>query len=154
VHVRRATLADADRVADVLRVAFADLELFYTPAAFAATTPSAGQIRERFGEGPVWIAIDARRVVGTVAVVRREPGLYVRRMAVRPDARARGIARMLMREVENHAREVRAPLMYLSTTPFLYSAIRLYESLGFGRTGEPPHDLFGTPLFTMAKRLA
>jgi len=41
--------------------------------------------------------------------------------------------------------------LYLSTTPFLHSAIRLYERCGFRRTDEGPHDLFGTPLFTMEK---
>ena len=31
------------------------------------------------------------------------------------------------------------------------SAIRLYEQAGFARTSVPPHELFGTPLFTMEK---
>src|SRR5260370_227302 len=43
--------------------------------------------------------------------------------------------------------------MYLSTTPFLDRAIRLYERFGFQRSDEGPLDLFGTPLFTMTKRL-
>jgi hypothetical protein len=41
--------------------------------------------------------------------------------------------------------------LLLSTTPFLDRAIRLYEKFGFRRNGEPPHDLFGTPLITMDK---
>jgi len=43
--------------------------------------------------------------------------------------------------------------LFLSTTPFLSRAIALYERLGFIRTAEGPHDLFGTPLFTMEKML-
>jgi ribosomal protein S18 acetylase RimI-like enzyme len=43
--------------------------------------------------------------------------------------------------------------MFLSTTPFLIGAISLYERAGFRRTGEGPHDLFGTPLFSMEKVL-
>jgi ribosomal protein S18 acetylase RimI-like enzyme len=41
--------------------------------------------------------------------------------------------------------------MLLSTAPFLDRAIRLYERFGFRRTNEGPHDLFGTPLFSMEK---
>ena len=58
-----------------------------------------------------------------------------------------------MRQLELYAVSARATRMYLSTTPFLHDAIRFYESLGFRRTGEPPHDLLGTPIFTMAKPL-
>jgi hypothetical protein len=43
--------------------------------------------------------------------------------------------------------------LFLSTTPFLTHAIVLYEGLGFQRSNEGPHDLFGTPLFTMVKTL-
>ncbi|HEV8659305.1 MAG TPA: hypothetical protein VGS96_11840 [Thermoanaerobaculia bacterium] len=42
--------------------------------------------------------------------------------------------------------------LVLSTTPFLDRAIALYERCGFRRTDEPPHDRFGTPLFTMRKK--
>jgi len=41
--------------------------------------------------------------------------------------------------------------MLLSTTPFLDDAIRLYQRFGFERIREGPHDLAGTPLFTMEK---
>jgi hypothetical protein len=41
--------------------------------------------------------------------------------------------------------------LLLSTSPFLDRAIHLYEKFGFRRNGEPPHDLFGTPLITIKK---
>jgi hypothetical protein len=43
--------------------------------------------------------------------------------------------------------------MVLSTTPFLTAAISLYERFGFSRSIDGPHDLYGTPLFTMVKRM-
>ena len=43
--------------------------------------------------------------------------------------------------------------MFLSTTPFLLAAVRLYEQFGFQPTDAGPRELFGTPLFTMEKRL-
>jgi len=155
MRIRRATDADAETVAEILRSAFAEVDRFYTRAGHAATTPPAGLIRERLKEGPVWVAEDeGGALVGTVAAVARDDGVYVRSMAVTPAARGRKVALHLMRQLELFAVSRSAPRMYLSTTPFLFAAIRLYESLGFRRSGEPPDELFGTPLVTMAKPLA
>ena len=151
VGIRRATVDDAGQVSELLGRAFAAYARLYTRAGYAATTPSADRVRERFAEGPTWLA-ETDVVIGTVSAVNRLDGVYVRSMAVLPSVRGRGTGRALMREVERFAIATRARRMYLSTTPFLFEAIRLYESLGFRRTGAPPHDLFGTPLVTMEKR--
>ena len=153
MSIRRASAADVEQVADALRCAFAEYERLYTRAGYAATTPDAAQLRARWNEGPVWVAVDDGGIVATVAAMPRENGVYVRSMAVRPEARGKGTGRALMREVELYAVSERAHRTYLSSTPFLYDAIRLYEALGFRRTGEPPHELGGTPLVTLEKRL-
>ena len=101
----------------------------------------------------MWVAIHDGRIAGTVSAIARERGTYVRSMAVLPTERGRGIGRALLDAVEQFARDARSPRLYLSTTPFLLDAIRLYEKNGYVRTDEPPHDLHGTPLFTMEKRL-
>jgi GNAT superfamily N-acetyltransferase len=64
-----------------------------------------------------------------------------------------GIGRLLLQRVENFARENGYARLFLSTTPFLLRAIQLYEHFGFERGDEGSHDLFGTPIFTMSKRL-
>jgi len=153
MRIRRAQAADLADVARVLRDAFMEFEHLYTAEGFRATTPGVSDLRARLAEGPLWIARADARVIGTVAAIARDDGLYVRSMAVVPHARGDGVARGLMDEVERFASTVSAARLYLSTTPFLFSAIRLYEALGFRRTGEPPHDLHGTPLFVMAKPL-
>jgi ribosomal protein S18 acetylase RimI-like enzyme len=153
VDVRRATASDADAIASLLHVAFQEFERVYTRAGYAATTPDAERIRERLAEGPIWVAHGGDGIVGTVAAVERADGAYVRSLAVAPAARGHRAGLQLMRELERFARDRRAARMYLSTTPFLFSAIRLYERLGFRRTGEPPDDIFGTPLLTMARRI-
>ncbi len=153
VQIRAATASDADSIAAVLRAAFVEYEPQYTPEAFAATTPSAEQISHRLSEGPIWVATQAERVVGTVAAVSREHGCYVRSMAIIPAARGQSIGQRLLEQVEQFAREQGAPRLYLSTTPFLARAIRLYEQYGFRRTNEGPLTLFGTPLLTMVKPL-
>lgn len=148
-----ATLADVPAIAALLQAAFLEYEPQYAPAAFAATTPTADQIQKRWQEGPVWMALQAEQLVGTVAAVPQAPALYVRSMAVHPQGRGKGIGKALLSHVEEYAREHGFKRMYLSTTPFLMDAIRLYERFGFVRTKDGPSALCGTPIFTMEKVL-
>ncbi len=74
-------------------------------------------------------------------------------MAVHPKARGARIGQLLLARIEEYAVGKGFQRLFLSTTPFLDRAIRLYENFGFQVTNEGPHDLFGTPLFTMEKLL-
>lgn len=153
VSIRRAAADEAVEIAAVLRIAFAEFEPLYTAAGFAATTPTPAQLRQRWSEGPVWLAVHAGRIVGTVAAVPKIDGVYLRSMALLPDARGLGLGVTLLDQVVEYARHVGARRIFLSTTPFLDRAIRLYERFGFERRMDGPHTLHGTPLLTMEKRL-
>lgn len=152
-RIRLATRSDSQAIARVLERSFAPFETQYTAEAYSATTPEAGVIRARFDEGPIWVAEAEMRLVGTASALPRGDRLYVRSMAVVPEARGGGYARQLLAAVEEYAHEHAVRALVLCTTPFLHDAIRLYDRAGFRRTGEGPHDLFGTPLFTMEKEL-
>ena len=152
LHLRRAHAGDQIALSSVLLEAFRLYLPQYTPAGFAATTPSPSEVLRRMEEGPVWLAMIESDIVGTVsAVLRGERALYIRGMAVLPQARGQGIGNLLFELIYEYAKEHGCTKLVLSTTPFLDRAIRLYEKLGFVRTGEGPHDLHGTPLFTMEK---
>jgi GNAT superfamily N-acetyltransferase len=153
VRIRLAARVDAARVASLLLESFDEYRDSYTPEGFAATTPTREEVLARMEEGPVWVALLDGNVVGTVAAVERGEELYVRGMAVLPRARGLGIGELLLREVEGYARALGHSRLTLSTTPFLGRAIRLYERFGFLRSEEGARELFGTPLFTMAKSL-
>jgi GNAT superfamily N-acetyltransferase len=140
-------------VASVLKKAFLEYEPLYTKEGYAATTPNAATILRRMQEGPLWVADCGKEIAGTAAAVKQETGLYVRGMAVLPTARSHGLGRLLLEEIELFAAQNGCRRLFLSTTPFLNRAIRLYEDFGFHTTKEGPHDLFGTPLFTMEKAL-
>jgi GNAT superfamily N-acetyltransferase len=152
-QIRLAELEEAPIIASVLREAFVEYEPLYTSGGLAATTPTGERIRARWQEGAVWVALLDGAIVGTVAAVPSGETLYIRSMAIVPAARGHGIGELLLREVEDYALEHAHNRLLLSTTPFLARAIRLYERFGFERSDEGPHDLFGTPLFTMVKTL-
>lgn len=151
VEVRRAAADDSEAIAAVLQAAFAGYRASYTQAAYAATTPGAAEVRRRLGEGPTWVASLEGAIAGTVSALPKGTALYIRSMAVLPQARGHGAGRRLLEAVEAFAAAEGFRSMTLSTTPFLAEAIRLYGRFGFARTAEGPHDLAGTPLFTMAK---
>ena len=154
VLIRRAEPQDAAEVARVLRQSFLEYQDQYTPEGFAATTPAEEEVLGRMGQGPTWVALLNDAIVGTASVAEKgETGLYVRGMAVLPSARGRGVGESLLREIEAFALRNNCTRLLLSTTPFLTGAIRLYERFGFQRTPDGPNDLFGTPLFSMAKAL-
>lgn len=151
--IRLAANADAEKIANVLLRSFDEYRPSYTSRAFDATTPSAKGVLARLQEGPIWVAEHDGDVIGTVSAVRREDSVYIRGMAVLPNAREKHIGSVLLERVELFAREASCRRVFLSTTPFLDRAIRLYERCGFQRIDDGAHDLFGTPLFTMEKWL-
>lgn len=153
MNVRLAIPDEAAVVSQILQDDFADYESLYTPLAFAATTPSAQQIIDRWNEGPVWVAIRDCDLLGTIAAVPTGENVCIRSMAIRPRGQGFGLGRLLLEQVERFANENGFRQMRLSTTPFLLRAIRLYEQFGFTRTDDGPFDLFGTPLFTMMKNI-
>jgi ribosomal protein S18 acetylase RimI-like enzyme len=154
VQLRRARAGDEISISSVLLEAFNEYLPQYTPAGFAATTPSPSEVLQRMEEGPVWLAMIESDIVGTVsAVLRGEQELYIRGMAVLPEARGQQIGKLLFELVEEYAKGNGCTKLVLSTTPFLDRAIRLYERLGFVKTTDGPHDLHGTPLVTMEKPL-
>ena len=153
VLIRSAVMNEAAVIASMLYQAFVEFEPLYTPAAFAATTPTSDQIQKRWSEGPVWVVAEGSQLVGTVSAVPKVEGLYIRSMTVLPSHRGRGIGHILLQAVEHLANKQGFRHMFLSTTPFLTGAIRLYEQFGFQRSNDGPHELFGTPLFSMVKPL-
>lgn len=151
LEVGLATDVDAEDLSEILLASFLEFQSQYTSSGFAATTPKADELRQRLLEGPIWIAKLNSRKVGTVSVVVKGRELYIRGMAVVPDARGAGVAVALFRAVDDYAKSVGCFREFLSTTPFLHRAIAFYRGIGFEEIGDGPTELFGTPLFTMER---
>ena len=152
-EIRRAVPEDAPEIAKLLYESFVAFEPLYTVGGFKATALAAPQVLERMQEGPVWVALHDSQVLGTVAIVVKRKSAYIRGMAVLPSARGTGMGSALLQHAEKWAIDKQCVRLFLSTTPFLSEAVRLYETFGFRRTDEGPNDLLGTPLFTMEKTI-
>jgi len=151
IEVRLATAADARTIHTVLTKSFEEYKARYTDAAFEAAVPPLERILERMKEGPVWVAEQRGEVVGTISAVPKGKTLLLRGLAVPPAERGRAIGKLLLVCVARHAFRNGYRRMTLSTTPFLTRAIRECEQFGFQRSQEGPHDLHGTPVYTLTK---
>lgn len=149
IQIRLATVDDLPSLASLMYDSFVEYRSSYTDGGFAATTPTSDQLLQRLHEGPIWVATKDDALLGTVSVVARGEDLYIRGMAVLPQARGLGLGALLLKTAKDFALAHAHKRLTLSTTPFLDKAIRLYERYGFQRTADGPHDLYGTPLFTM-----
>lgn len=130
-EIRRATSDDAAIISTLIHEAFAPFEAEYTAEAFAYTTPPAEVIRERFVEGPIWVATDGELVIGTVSGLPETNRFYIRSMAVKPMAQGGGVGQKLLTTLEEFARDAEYKMLYLYTTFVLPGAKRLYEKNGF-----------------------
>lgn len=153
MKIRLATFADISGIADVIPQAFLEYKSSYTDEAFAATCPSSAEVERRLLEGPLWVAVEDETVVGTVSGVPHREDFLVRSLAVLPRNRGHRAGELLLDHLEKYAYENDYTRLVLSTTPFLTSAINLYERFGFHRSSEGPSDRLGTPIFTMVKEL-
>lgn len=82
-----------------------------------------------------YAARDGATVLGTGALAAMAGYGEVKSMFVAPEARGRGVARALLRQIEDQARALHLPLLRLETGDTLTAAHRLYRSFGFHDRG-------------------
>jgi ribosomal-protein-alanine N-acetyltransferase len=95
------------------------------------------------GPARAWVATADDVVVGHVGQSRDESGtLHLERLFVSPGASSRGIGERLVRQVTNGAHRGGDRLV-LDVADNAATALRLYERLGWQRTGRSPVDWGG-----------
>lgn len=155
VTVRLATPEDAEPISNVLRDAFTVYRKHYTEEAFAVVTPGTDVILGRFEEGPQWVAEIDGDVVGTVSLTTEPEGLYVRSMAVSPNAQGRGIGHKLLKAVDEHANATEFERIFLYTTYFVPGAKEMYAKHGYEWVRDTTaEEWYGTPGLEMDKKIA
>ncbi len=153
--VRLANEADSAAIADVLFAAFSRFEGEYTPESFAIVTPSVDEVATRFVEGPLWVAERDGVGVGTVSVMTEPEGMYIRSMAVHPDAQGLGIGHRLLDAVDEFQRSSEIDRIFLYTTYFVPGAKEMYEKHSFKWVRDTTaEEWYGTPGLEMEKFLS
>ena len=92
------------------------------------------RVADYYGErnGGFWVAESAGAIVGMFGLEPDGPrAMELRRMYVAPDARRRGIARMMLGYAEDECRRRNRPTMDLSTSELQADALSFYRSAGY-----------------------
>ena len=92
---------------------------------------------------------DEGDIEGCVFLHKKERGLYLGMLTVRPDLQGAGIGKKLLEAAEAHARALGCPYIYMTVFSVRTELIAWYERHGYHRTGETkPYEVnpdFGTP---------
>ncbi|HXG77122.1 MAG TPA: GNAT family N-acetyltransferase [Gaiellaceae bacterium] len=156
IHLRDARRDELDRLSQLLEETYREFQAHFTDDLWPAYVGEIADVRSRLGDSELIVAELEGRLVGTVgfypeasrSALERWPAGWaaIRTLAVLPDARRRGVGGALARECVRRARERNAVAVGLHTNPFMASANRLYERLGFRRA--PEFDIEIGEMFT------
>ena len=97
----------------------------------------------------LWVADRGGRILGSVFVIPHEGSAetaQLRMLYVEPEARGRGLGRLLVDQAVAFAREAGYRRMRLWTQDTLAAARRIYAAAGFAMVASHPHHAFGKDL--------
>ena len=114
----------------VREVAPAHLQAEFETYIETAIREELGRIEDHYGEA-FWVAEEGGVVVGMAGIERHHDAAELRRMAVAPTHRRRGLARQLLETAETFARRAGYAKIVLSTSELQAPAMRLYESSAY-----------------------
>ena len=148
---RPLTASDAERVAELIRLAFA--------AQSRSTTPPSSALREtgetvlgKIAAGGGFGVFEAGRLIATALWLIDGDALHVARVSVAPQCRGRGIAGNLIAACEAEARRRGVRRMTLKTRLELPENRRLFERLGFAPSGVEAHPGFDAPTTALMQK--
>ena len=112
-------------------------------------------IAKRLAEGGAYIAWMGETALGCVLIEPEEDALYLGRLAVLPEYRRLGVARLLVEAVENQARASGLNKVSLSVRVQLPRNRAFFERLGYQFVAYHHHDGHTEPTFlTLEKHLS
>jgi GNAT superfamily N-acetyltransferase len=149
LRVRRAALSECDE-------AFALVKEYYETVNVVVREDREAFRQQYFAEGAgVWLAAEDGENVGCVAMRRLNGSgerAEIKRMYVRPANRGQGIADLLIKELEDYARQCGYRWLYLDTAKGMSAAAKFYKRHEFELC--EPYNHNPQAFLFMRKRLA
>ncbi|HMS24575.1 MAG TPA: GNAT family N-acetyltransferase [Acidimicrobiia bacterium] len=143
IEIRQATMADRDAIVRVFRDSFIPITqdcfpgIDISPFTIEAFTPLWEELMSDPNNG-IFVAVDDAHIVGVVALAptRNPRVLELEKLFIDPSHQGRKIGPALVEQAINYAQEMGCSSLVLSTWEASKPSQKLYESMGFVRTGE------------------
>ena len=152
-NVRDAGVEDLDQVSLLIRDAYQEYQVNFSPEVWERYSRDIMDVRSRLDTSELIVAENSGRLVGAVTFYPNtspsDQGGWpagwtgIRLLAVHPDARGMGIGRVLMDECLRRSRLLSATALGLHTTELMGIARGMYERMGFVRV--PEYDFQAGP---------
>ena len=152
-NVRDAGVEDLDQVSLLIRDAYQEYQVNFSPEVWERYSRDIMDVRSRLDTSELIVAENSGRLVGAVTFYPNtspsDQGGWpagwtgIRLLAVHPDARGMGIGRVLMDECLRRSRLLSATALGLHTTELMAVAQGMYERMGFVRV--PEYDFQAGP---------
>ncbi|HEY3782456.1 MAG TPA: GNAT family N-acetyltransferase [Fimbriimonadaceae bacterium] len=146
--IRRATRADAARIAEVIHASFLEFVPIFDPPT-SACKETEETIFAKLENSWAFVAEAEGQIVGSVFGGPCEDYCYLFRLSVLLEFRKGGIGRALVERVEVEARSHHIGSIQLKTRLAVPKNIIFYESLGYEKIGEVGNELCHRPFFAV-----
>jgi ribosomal protein S18 acetylase RimI-like enzyme len=143
--LRAATAVDAPTLAATIAAAFEQYRGKLEPESGAFRETAGGIAAELARDSGAIIAERNGKVVGCVMVKLMKDDMYFGRLSVLPSARGLGIARRLVKAVEDEARRRELAGVRLGVRVVLADNQKFFASMGYVETGREAHPGFDHP---------
>lgn len=152
--------SDSDSISDLtalLHRAYA--ELAERGLRYLATRQDDDTTRNRISHGECWVAEENGRIVATIVLSppdeqSESPGrAWFSQFGVDPDRKGQGVGSLLLRHIEERAKELGAAEIALDTALPATHLIRFYEKRGYVEVGRVDWDITNYESVIMAKPL-
>ncbi|RVD58372.1 GNAT family N-acetyltransferase [Mesorhizobium sp. M2D.F.Ca.ET.185.01.1.1] len=142
-----------DDLLALIRRAFTYMDGVIDPPS-SAHLLTADSLAEKAKKETGFLAVENGRFVGCVFALERARDFYVGKLAVEPELQGQGIGTLLMRAVEDLARERGKDAIELQTRIELTANHAAFARLGFREAGRTAHEGYDRPTsITMRKVL-
>jgi ribosomal protein S18 acetylase RimI-like enzyme len=151
VVLRQATEDDLPAALDVLRAAFEEYRAWLDPPS-GVHRETVESLREYLGRGQITLALLGSQVVGCVLYHAEEDHMYFGRLSVLPAYRNRGIARLLIDQVETCARDLGLRRVRLSVRVAQPGNRAYYERIGYRFLEARAHSGYAQPTYVVLEK--
>ncbi|MBY0596188.1 GNAT family N-acetyltransferase [Bacillus bingmayongensis] len=128
--IKHATSSDAPVIHDLMIKAFKEYENVIPPSSALEETVKSISVALEKGE-KAFIAYEENHPVGMVRFQVKDEGLYFYRLSVIPEKQGKGIAKMILKFLEDYAINIGVSTIFCKIRMTVPKNIQLYSSIGY-----------------------